>query len=104
MRIIADHFRAATFLVADGVVPSNDGRGYVLRKILRRAFRHARKLNPDHWPFVSHMADEDHRNIDAALSKLHRGAMETSQQLQAVELLCTSNSATPLQGFEVVAD
>jgi alanyl-tRNA synthetase len=69
MRVIADHLRAMTFLIADGVLPSNEFRGYVLRKIMRRAMRHGMKLGLTD-PFLHELVDVVVREMGDAYPEL----------------------------------
>jgi len=73
LNVIADHIRACAFLVADGVVPSRDGRGYVLRRIIRRAIRHGYKLGMKK-PFFSQMADPLAEQMGDAYPELRQKA------------------------------
>ena len=83
MRVIADHIRAMTFLIADGVVPSNEWRGYVLRKIMRRAMRHGRKLGL-HEPFLFTLVDVVVQEMADAYPEL-RANRDSVQQVVRTE-------------------
>ena len=84
MRVVADHARAATFLIADGVVPSNEWRGYVLRKIMRRAMRHGRKLGM-HEPFVHSLVDVLVGEMGQAYPELKAGRDTIAQVIKSEE-------------------
>jgi len=83
-RVIADHLRAAAFLVADGVFPSNEGRGYVLRRIMRRGMRHAELLgakDPLMWKLVPVLV----REMGQAYPELHRAETMIAETLKLEE-------------------
>jgi alanyl-tRNA synthetase len=84
MRVVADHARASTFLIADGVVPSNEFRGYVLRKIMRRAMRHGRKLGM-HEPFLHALVDVLVREMGDAYPELKAGRDAVVKVIKAEE-------------------
>ena len=81
LRIIADHARAATFLISDGVRPANEGRGYVLRKILRRGIRHGRLLGQNE-PFMFEMVKTVREEMKAAYPEL----IETAERVSKIVL------------------
>jgi len=83
-RVIADHLRASSFLIADGVLPSNEGRGYVLRRIMRRAMRHAQLLGaaePLMWRLVPALV----REMGLAYPELVRGQALITETLKLEE-------------------
>ncbi|GAA3753157.1 alanine--tRNA ligase [Terriglobus aquaticus] len=84
LRIIADHARAATFLISDGIVPSNEGRGYVLRKILRRGIRHGRLLGQEQ-PFMHQMVYAVRDEMQAAYPELNETADRVSKTILGEE-------------------
>jgi alanyl-tRNA synthetase len=84
LRIIADHARAATFLINDGVLPSNEGRGYVLRKILRRGIRHGRLLGQEK-PFLYQMVYAVRDLMQGAYPELTDSASRVAKVVEAEE-------------------
>ena len=84
MRVVADHLRAMTFLIADGVMPSNEWRGYVLRKIMRRAMRHGKKLGMSS-PFLHRLVDVVAREMGDAYPELPAGRETVTGVVRAEE-------------------
>ena len=84
LRIIADHARAATFLISDGVLPANEGRGYVLRKILRRGIRHGRLLGQEK-PFMYQMVYAVRDEMAGAYPELKESADRVAKVVEAEE-------------------
>jgi alanyl-tRNA synthetase len=83
-RVIADHLRAACFLIADGVLPSNEGRGYVLRRIMRRAMRHGELLGVDE-PLMWKLVPALRREMAAAYPELARADALITETLRLEE-------------------
>jgi alanyl-tRNA synthetase len=100
MRVIADHLRAITFLMADGVLPSNEGRGYVLRRILRRAARHGRLLGIVE-PFLHELTTTVVDQMAGAYSELRSAAGTIGEATRGEE---ERFIATLDQGLPILTD
>jgi alanyl-tRNA synthetase len=85
LNVIADHIRACAFLIVDGVIPGNEGRGYVLRRIIRRAIRHGYKLGQKQ-PFFHRLVEDLDRAMGDAYPELRKGKLRVAEVLQQEEV------------------
>ncbi|ELA08403.1 alanyl-tRNA ligase [Moraxella macacae 0408225] len=121
LKVLADHIRSVAFLIADGVIPSNEGRGYVLRRIIRRAVRHGNKLGANEaffYKLVTPLADimggaypqliDNKTNIEQAILKeeeqfaktLSQGLRLLSQELETLKAGDTLNGETVFKLYD----
>jgi len=84
LNVIADHIRACSFLIVDGVIPGNEGRGYVLRRIIRRAIRHGYKLG-QHEPFFHRLVEDLDRAMGDAYPELRNQKDRVAEVLKQEE-------------------
>jgi alanyl-tRNA synthetase len=99
-RILADHGRGMAFLVADGVTPSNEGRGYVLRRVVRRAVAQARRIDLEHvYPITAVVVDQ----MGDAYPELHARAAQIERIVRAEEERFTETLERGLKVFEELA-
>ena len=99
LRILADHARAAAFLIHDGVLPANEGRGYVLRKILRRAIRHGRLLGLEK-PFLFELTGEVADQMQQAYPELHESVSRVARVVKEEEQRFGHTLAIALKEFD----
>ena len=100
LKVIADHIRAAVFLIADGVLPSNEGRGYVNRRIIRRALRHGHKLNAS-VPFFHNLVSE----VVVQMGRAYPSIAKTQKQIERILLKEEQQFALTLdQGMSILSD
>ncbi|HVJ05391.1 MAG TPA: alanine--tRNA ligase, partial [Candidatus Saccharimonadales bacterium] len=103
LRVIADHSRAATFLISDGILPANEGRGYVLRKIIRRAIRHGRLLGQTQ-PFLYKMVEAVVKEMSGAYPELIESAPRVAKVIEAEETRFASTVAIGLSKLQDLLD
>ncbi len=103
MRVIADHVRALTFAIADNAVPSNEGRGYVLRRILRRASRYARNLDIRE-PLIYRLVDVLEKNMGGAYPEISSSSERIKEVIKLEEENFNQTLDRGLEIFEDVAN
>jgi alanyl-tRNA synthetase len=101
-RVLADHGRGMAFLVADGVTPSNEGRGYILRRIIRRAVQHGGRIGLDS-PFLARLADVVIEQMGAVYGELTEGREHIRDVLTAEEDRFARTLSTGMRLFDEVA-
>jgi alanyl-tRNA synthetase len=99
LQVIADHIRACSFLIVDGVMPSNEGRGYVLRRIIRRAVRHGYKLGEEQ-PFFNKLVPALVGTMGEAFPELSRSAQRVADVLRLEEERFAETLSAGMAQFE----
>ena len=103
MRVIADHIRTLTFAIADGATPGNEGRGYVLRRILRRAARYGRKLNLDD-PFLHKLVDVVIEGMADVFPEIKTNQENIKKIVKAEEVSFNAALDRGIELFEQISD
>ncbi len=102
LRVIADHLRSSAFLITDGILPGNEGRGYVLRRIIRRALRHGHQLGLGSQPFFYKLSEPLVALMGEAYPELSRAAPQIKKVLLQEEEQFSTTLSSGMKLFEQV--